>query len=279
MRVDSHQHFWRYNDQDYGWMSDDQGALKKDFLPADLAPHLKESGIDATIAVQARQSAEETAFLLELAKDNPNICGVVGWVDLQADGLEATLAELAAHPKLCGVRHLVEDESDSAFMLKPEFLRGVAALADYDLTYDFLVKPHQLPQAIAVAAQFPDQKFVLDHIAKPLIKESHMLPWAAHIAELASYANVWSKVSGLVTEANWQSWQADDFTPWLDHILECFGANRLMFGSDWPVCTLAGSYGQVNSIVSDFVSNLSDNDQAAILGGNALKFYGLSLDD
>ncbi len=274
-RIDSHQHYWRYNSQDYGWMSGDRSPLQVDYMPPDLQPLLAESGIDGTVAVQARQNLRETEFLLELADQYDSIRGVVGWVDMRADDVEAQLERFASHPKMVGVRHIVHDEQDDRFMLGGGFLRGLAALRQYDLRYDLLLFPRHIPVAIDVVKRFPEQAFTLDHIAKPFIKDGVVGDWERDIRALASYDNVCCKVSGMVTEAAWKSWTQADFEPYLDIVFDCFGVDRLMFGSDWPVCTLAGSYAEVVGIVETYIAALSADERAAVMGGVAAQFYGL----
>lgn len=276
VRIDSHQHFWLYNPEDYGWMADDRSPLQVDYMPPDLQPLLAASGIDGAVAVQARQVLRETEFLLALADQYDLIRGVVGWVDMRADDLEAQLERFAGHPRMVGLRHIVHDEADDRFMLGGNFLRGLAALDAYDLRYDLLLYPKHIPIAIEVVRQFPEQPFVLDHIAKPFIKDGVIGAWEDDIRRLASFDNVWCKVSGMVTEAAWGAWTREDFAPYLDIVFECFGVGRLMFGSDWPVCTLAGSYRDVVGIVESYIAGLSADERAAVMGGNAAAFYGIS---
>ena len=274
-RIDSHQHFWHYNPAEHVWMTDQMDILKRDFLPADLETLMAGSAIDGTVAVQARQNLQETEWLLELAEANDYIKGVVGWVDLRSPDVEGQLEQYADHPRLVGARHVVHDEPDVRFMLRQDFLRGLAELKAFNLTYDLLLFPRHIPIAVDVVKQFPDQPFVLDHIAKPYIAKGTLEPWTAHIRELAGYENVFCKVSGMVTEAKWQGWEYADFTPYLDIIFDCFGVDRLMFGSDWPVCTLSGSYAEVVGIVADYIKQLSDDEQMKVMGGNAARFYRL----
>lgn len=275
MRIDAHQHFWRYNPSEHGWMTDAMQGLKRDYLPADLQPLLKRTGVDGTVAVQARQNVQETEWLIDLANEYDDIKGVVGWVDLQAPDLRTQLERYQQHLKLVGVRHVVQDEPDERFMLRPAFLRGLGLLAEFDLVYDLLLFPQHLPVAVEVVKQLPQQRFVLDHIAKPFIKSQMIAPWEADIRTLARFDNVYCKISGMVTEADWQHWKLDDFKQYLEVVFDCFGPQRLMFGSDWPVCTLAASYAEVVLIVQDYVRGLSPEVQAGIFGGNALQFYGL----
>jgi L-fuconolactonase len=274
-KIDAHQHFWAYSPQDYGWIGPEMAILKKDHLPEDLVPILSAAVIEGTVAVQARQSLQETEWLLELADRHPLIQGVVGWVDLCGPDLQAQLARFTAHPKFCGVRHVVQDEPDDEFMLRPSFVQGIGALQAFGLTYDILVFPRHLPVACQLVSRFPDQPFVLDHIAKPLIKDRKMEPWASDIGDLASFPNVTCKVSGMVTEADWQRWQPVDLRPYLDVVFEAFGPKRIMFGSDWPVCTVAGTYADIVGIVREYVDSLSEDEQLAVWGKTAQGFYGL----
>ena len=275
MKIDAHQHFWRYNEHEYGWMGPGMKALRRDHLPPDLLPLLQSIGFNGAVAVQARQVIEETRWLLELADQTPFIKGVVGWVDLRSPQLGAQLEQFAAHPKLRGVRHVVHDEPDDQFMLREDFLRGLNQLAEFGLTYDLLLFPKHLPVACEVVAKFPAQRFVLDHIAKPLIKAGIREPWATDIKRLAAFPNVWCKVSGLVTEADWHTWQPFDFAPYLGVVFEAFGVERVMIGSDWPVCTVSAPYRRVMSISMDYVRRFSSGEQALVLGENAARFYDL----
>lgn len=276
MKIDAHQHFWHYRPEEFGWIDDAMSAIKRDFLPNDLAPLLQATGMDGSVVVQARQTLEETEWLLQLADQYPFIKGVVGWVDLRHPRVEEQLERFNAHPKFVGVRHIVHDEPDDQFMLLPEFIRGLRTLGRFDLTYDILIFPRHLSVAHEVVRMFPDQPFVLDHIAKPFIKDGIIAPWDDGLRQLAAFPNVTCKLSGMVTEANWHGWQPADFRPYLDIVLEAFGPHRLMIGSDWPVCTVAGTYAEVVGIVFDYVRALSADEQAAILGGNAQSFYKLA---
>ncbi len=272
MKIDSHQHFWSYDEKQYPWIP--KGSpLHRDWLPADLAPLLAAAGLDGCIAVQARQTIEESRWLLALAEHHPIIQGVVGWVDLRSPDVERDLAALAPHSKFSGVRHVVQDEPDAAFMLGAEFLRGIGKLRAFDLTYDILIYPQQLPAAIALARRFPEQPFVLDHIAKPRIKDGTLEPWRTQIRELAKAPNVLCKVSGMVTEADHAAWRPEDFTPYLEVVFEAFGEDRLMSGSDWPVCLLAGSYARTFALVDDYARALSAPAREKLFGGNAVRFY------
>jgi L-fuconolactonase len=275
MRIDSHQHFWQFNPVEYGWMQADW-PIRRDFLPADLAPVLRAQHLYGCVAVQARQSLEETRWLLRLAEGASFIRGVVGWVNLCSPDVAKQLEAFGTHPKFVGVRHVVQDEPDDGFMRREDFQRGIAALHGFGLTYDLLVVPRQLPAAIALAQKFPAQPFVLDHLAKPPIKSGASSPWGEQIRELARLPNVTCKLSGLVTEADWQNWRADDFKPYLDVAIAAFGPDRLMFGSDWPVCLLAGSYERVFAVVEDYARQLGTDMRAKFFGENAAKFYGLT---
>lgn len=275
MRIDSHQHFWRFNPADYGWMKP-EWPIRRDFLPADLEPELRKCRLDGCVAVQARQSLEESRWLLELADSAPIIRGVVGWVDLCSPNVTKQLEAFTKHPKFVGVRHVLQDEPDDGFMLREDFQRGIAALAEFGLTYDLLVFPKQLPAAVTLAQTFPGQPFVLDHLAKPLIKRGVISPWREQIQELAKLANVLCKISGMVTEADWQQWRVDDFKPYLDIVFEAFGPDRLMYGSDWPVCLLAGEYQRVFGLVNDYVSQFQVDDRVKFFESNAAAFYGLA---
>ncbi len=273
MRLDAHQHFWHYSPTEYRWISDNMGILKQDFLPQDLAPLLAGIGFDGCIAVQARQSLEETRWLLELAEQHAFIKGVVGWVDLCSDRLSAQLERFASHPKLVGVRHVVQDEADDNFMLRADFRYGIAQLRDFNLAYDLLLFPKHLPVAVQLVKEFPEQLFVLDHIAKPGIAEGLISPWQEDLETLAASPNVFCKLSGMVTEAKWNQWHPADFQRYLDIVFGAFGPRRLMIGSDWPVCTLSGQYGPVMKLVLDYVEKLPVAVQAAILGDNCARFY------
>ncbi len=272
MKLDAHQHFWTYNAVEYPWIP--LGSpLQRDWLPKDFATVQRPLGFDGSIAVQARQSPAETHWLLGLAEADPRIFGVVGWVDLQAEDIAAQLETLAGHPRLVGVRHVVQDEPDAGFMLRPTFLRGLAQLQRFRLTYDFLIYPHQLPTALAVVRQFPEQRFVLDHGAKPLIRAGTLSPWREQIREMAAFQNVSCKVSGLVTEADLTHWKPADLQPYLEILTEAFGVGRLLFGSDWPVCLLAAEYEAVEGMVRDFFRGLDPKDQARLWGGNCAQIY------
>ena len=276
MRVDAHQHFWRYDPAEYDWIGEGMERLARDYLPADLAPLLTAEGIAGSVAVQARQTIEETRWLLGLAAKHPAILGVVGWVDLRSSEVGEQLREFAANPRFVGVRHVVQNEPDVRFLLGEAFVWGLRQLHGFGLTYDLLLFPPQLPAAVELAGMMPEQPFVLDHLAKPLIKPGILDPWQADLRALACHPNVSCKLSGLVTEAAWQGLKRADFAPYLEVALEAFGPKRLMLGSDWPVCLLAAEYPDVVGIVTEFIARLSDSEQALILGGTASRFYGLT---
>lgn len=275
MRIDAHQHFWMYNEREYGWIDDSMAALRRDFLPADLKSELQGNGFQGCVAVQARQTLEETRWLLELAEHAPFILGVVGWVDLRSPRLRFELEPLAVNSKLVGVRHIVQSEPDERFLLQPDFLRGIAMLEEFDLAYDILIYTRHLPVAAEFVTKFPRQRFVLDHLAKPAIKSGAIDVWARGIQGLAAFSNVYCKVSGLVTEADWQAWKPEDMQPYLDAVFECFGPSRLMIGSDWPVCTVAGSYSRVMNLMEDYLGKYSEEERDAVLGENAASFWRL----
>jgi L-fuconolactonase len=275
MKIDSHQHFWMYNPAQYGWISDKMSELQRDFLPKDLKPLLAEQSIGGSIAVQARHDLDETHWLLELADQNEFVKGVVGWVDLCSPDLASQLERFGANRKFVGVRHVLQDEPDDEFMLRHEFRRGIARLAEHGLTYDLLLYPRHLPIAVKLVREFLEQRFVLDHIAKPGIADRLTGPWDRDIRELAKFGNVWCKLSGMVTEARWRRWNPDDFRPYLEVVFEAFGTQRLMIGSDWPVCTLSAEYGETIGLIAEYVKHLSVQERDSVLGGNCARFYDL----
>ncbi|MCM3879963.1 MAG: amidohydrolase family protein [Vicinamibacterales bacterium] len=273
MKVDAHVHFWRYDPAQYGWIDPSMGVLRRDFLPADLASELDRAGVGACIAVQARQSAEETRWLLDLADAHPFIAGVVGWVDLQSDEVAAEFEQVCRHPRLVGFRHIVQTEPDDRFLLRPAFCRGIAMLEDLDLAYDILIYPKQLAVAAEFVSRFPCQRFVLDHLAKPEVRSGEIRNWAKGLRRLAEFPNVYCKLSGLVTEADWGEWTPGELRPYLDTAFECFGAYRLMAGSDWPVCTLAADHSRTWAVVDDYLRDRPGEERDAVLGGNAQRFW------
>lgn len=275
MKIDSHQHFWKYNSGRDSWISEAMAVLKRDFLPGDFALERAANGIDASIAVQTSESEEETRFLLDLAEGDEKIVGVVGWVDLCSPRVAETLDYFSQFKKVCGFRHIAQSEPDDRFLLRRDFTNGISHLREFGFAYDILVYPKQLPAAIELVAKFPEQRFVIDHLAKPQIMQGNIASWAANILEIAKAPNVYCKVSGMVTEADWRYWKPSDFKPYLDVVFEAFGSERLMFGSDWPVCLLAASYRQVKKLLEDYLQDSPVNEKTDIFGGNTLRFYAL----
>ena len=275
MRIDAHQHFWKYDAVRDKWITDEMSVLKRDYLPADLVTELAHNQIDATIAVQADQSETETDFLLELAERHHYIAGVVGWVDLRSERVSERLEHYSNNERLVGFRHIVQAERDDHFLLQHDFVRGLRELRKFGYTYDILIYPHQLPAAVELTARLPEQPFVLDHIAKPEIRLGTRNGWRTYIRELASHTNVCCKLSGIITEADWQKWTPDACKPYLDCVFEAFGPERVMFGSDWPVCLVAGSYTRVVELIRGYIGQCSPAEQDAIMGLNASRFYKL----
>ena len=275
MKIDSHQHFWKYDPARDTWITEEMSILKRDFLPDDLDRECQANGIDASIAVQADQSETETQFLLGLANCSPRIAGVVGWVDLCSSKVAERLAYFAQFEKLRGFRHIAQAELDERFLVRDDFVRGIACLREFGFTYDILIYPKQLPAALELVARLPEQRFIIDHLAKPEIKTRGAASWATHMRNIAQNPNVYCKLSGLVTEADWRHWKSEDFKPYLDVVFDAFGPQRLMFGSDWPVCLLAGSYQQVKQVIEDYLNGHSEDEKEKIFGNNAIGFYGL----
>lgn len=274
MIIDTHQHFWKYNDTDYVWMSDAHAALKRDFLPDGLAGLLKNTGVDGSIAVQARQSLEETAWLLELARENPSILGVVGWFPLCSPDITRELEGFRGQPKLVGARHVIHDEADHDFILRDDFNEGVRQAGQHGLVYDILVFAKHLPNTIVFVDRHPEMQFVVDHTAKPTILEGAFdEEWRRNILELGRRPNVACKVSGMTTEVRGESWDVSLLQPYFDTVLEAFGPQRLMFGSDWPVCLLMTEYARWFEAVRIMIGELSADEQSAILGANAERIY------
>jgi L-fuconolactonase len=274
-RIDAHQHFWHYDPVEYGWIDGTMAALQRDFLPDHLEPELRAAGFDACIAVQARQTLAETRGLLEMADRHAFIAGVVGWVDLQAADVRAQLEPFVGRPKLVGLRHIVQAEPDERFLLRPEFLRGMAVLRDVGLAYDILVYPRHLPVAVEFAQRLEGQRLVLDHLGKPDIRRGEIQEWRRHLRALAAGGHVMAKLSGLVTEADWRGWTPDQIRPYLDVAFECFGYERLMVGSDWPVCTVAADYGRTMRVVTDYLRDRPSLERDMVLGGNAARLWRL----
>ncbi len=275
-RIDSHQHFWRFNTVDYAWMDNRMDILKKDYLPEDLKREQDHIDFHGSVAIQARQTDKENEFLLHLAGKYRFIKGIVGWINLQAENVEERLEYYSQYRKFCGVRHVIHDEPDKDFILRPAFLYGISKLAEYELTYDILIFEEHLLNTIRFVEKFPDQKFVIDHIAKPRIRDQIIEPWAERMREIAKYENVYCKVSGLVTEADWGNWKPEDFYPYLDTVFDAFGTDRIMIGSDWPVCLLAGDYERVMKVVMDYIKQFPGTAYQNIIGKNCIRFYGLN---
>jgi L-fuconolactonase len=273
MRIDAHQHFWHYNPARDAWITDAMSVLKRDYLPAELAVELTRNGLDRTIAVQADQSERETEFLLELAEKHHFIAGVVGWVDFRSPHVAERLQYFSKFEQLVGFRHIAQSEPDDFFLLGHEFVRGLRQLQPYGFTYDLLVYPQQLPAAVELAARLPQQAFVLDHMGKPEIRGGQNAGWRGLIRDLAAHPNVHCKLSGIVTEAHWNRWTPEEIKPYLDVVFEAFGPDRLIFGSDWPVCLLAASYSQVLQLIRDYIAQCPPAGQDAITGLNAIRFY------
>nr|WP_294950199.1 amidohydrolase family protein [uncultured Mucilaginibacter sp.] len=273
-RIDSHQHFWKFDPLRDAWITDDMAVIQRDFYPADLHPVLAANGIDACIAVQASQSETETDFLVQLATQNPFIKGVVGWVGLQADNLAERLQHYKQYSVVKGFRHVLQAEPGE-FMLGEKFMRGISQLHQYGFTYDVLITHKQLSYAEKLVAASPNQKFVIDHLAKPAIKAQELEPWASEIHAIAQHKNVLCKVSGFCTEADWDNWQPADIKPYLDVVFGAFGLDRLMFGSDWPVCLVAGGYGKTIEFLQQYMAAFTKTEQDKFWGGNAALFYNL----
>jgi len=275
MHIDAHQHFWIYNPTEYDWIDDSMAALRRDFLPENLKPEMESTGFHGSVAVQVRQTLEETRWLLELADRSSSILGVVGWVDLCSPDVRSQLKALAQNLKLVGIRHIVQSEPDDRFLLQPEFLRGVSVLEEFGLAYDILIYTKHLPVAAEFVERFPRQRFVLDHLAKPPIQSGNIDSWARGIARLANFPNVFCKLSGLVTEADWQHWQPEQIVPVLDVAFASFGPDRLMIGSDWPVCLVAASYARTIEVVKTYLLAQKPECREGVLGGNAQRFWRL----
>ncbi len=275
MIIDTHHHFWNYNPVDFDWIDDEMASIRKNFLPKDLKETLLETGVQGVVSVQARQSLEETDWLLEMAEEHDFIKGIVGWLPLAAENIQQVLEQYSGNQWLKGVRHVVQGESDPAFILGKEFNRGISQLKNDGLVYDILILEHQLPNTIRFVDQHPEQQFIVDHIAKPKIKHNETEPWARNLKELARRENVSCKISGMVTEADYHGWTKEQLQPYFDVVLEAFGPSRLMYGSDWPVCLVATSYSDWLNLVKDMLSDLSPDEQEQIFSRNAKHFYHL----
>ena len=274
-RIDAHHHFWRYSAVEYEWIDEDMAAIRRDFLPGDLEREMAAAGVSQVISVEARESLQETEWLLEMAAAHPWIAGVVGWAPLAEAGVEEVLARLAENPRLRGIRQVLQDGPD-AYMERADFNAGLACLHGLGLTYDILILHHQLPAAIRLVDRHPEQVFVLDHIAKPAIRAGEMQPWARDMAEMARRPNVFCKLSGVVTEADYASWTYERILPYMEAALEAFGADRMMFGSDWPVCRVATTYSDWMGNVERFAARLSGGERLALFHDNAVRAYGLA---
>lgn len=277
LKIDGHQHFWKYSPERDGWITDDMGVLRADYLPQQLEPLLKAHGFSGSVVVQSAQNREENIFQLKNAVKHDFIKGVVGWVDLQAENIEQRLEALIPYEKLKGFRHILQGEADRALMLNSAFQRGINALTRYGYTYDLLILPDQLVYIRELVAAHPNQAFIVDHLAKPAIKAAQLSEWAKDMKSLSQHENVYCKVSGMVTEADLQHWKREDFRPYLDVLFEAFGTERLIFGSDWPVCLLAASYAEVFGIMDNYLKAFSKDEQAQFWGLNALDFYQISI--
>jgi len=274
--IDSHQHFWAYDPIQYPWMSDDMNVLRSNHLPEDLRPQLDRVGVDQTVVVQARQTPEENEWVLGMAEEHPWIAGLVGWIDLQADDVEDDLLKWRENPKFVAVRHVVHDEPDDQWLLKEKVVRGLKVLEKHDVPYDLLLRPQHLQYIPELIRQVPNLRMVIDHISKPFIADGTIDPWREEMAALAAYPQICCKVSGMITEADFNQWTAKDLSPYIEIVLEQFGAERLMYGSDWPVCRLAGNYSEVFASIQSGLKQLSANERVDVFGNNAARFYGLN---
>ncbi|HTE00438.1 MAG TPA: amidohydrolase family protein [Mucilaginibacter sp.] len=279
LKIDSHQHFWQFDPVRDSWIAEEMSLIARNFVPGDLLPILKRNDIVGSVVVQTCQTEEDNQFMLKLADENSFIKGVVGWVDLRAEDIGERLQYYKdGFPKMKGFRHVLQAEPNDEFMLTSKFKRGISFLGDYGFTYDILIYPQHLKHAATLVAEFPDQKFVVDHLAKPHIKNKEIEEWKKDVEALSKYQNVYCKVSGMLTEANWYNWRTDDFTPYLDVVFDSFSVNKLMYGSDWPVCMLAGGYNRALEILQLYTSNLSHHEQDLFFGGNAIDFYNLDVE-
>jgi L-fuconolactonase len=276
MRIDSHQHFWRFDQAAYPWIQPSMSVLRRDYLPEDLAPLLAASRIDGVVAVQAQQTVEETRWLLSLADEHAFVRGVVGWAPLVEPNVDEVMADLRRHSALKGIRHILHDEPDDRYMLRDDFQRGLARLEPYGLVYDILIFAKHLPATLELVDRFPRQSFVVDHVAKPTIAAAQFdASWAQRLRELAQRPHVTCKLSGMVTEVRDAEWRASTLAPYVETALEAFGAERVLFGTDWPVCLLRCGYRNWTDAVAGFVARLSDSEQRAIMGENAARIYRL----
>jgi L-fuconolactonase len=274
MKIDAHQHFWKYNSEDFGWIDDSMTVIKKDFLPESLAPILKENGFEGCVSVQVNQILAENDFMLKLTAENDFIKGIVAWVDLKSENLREQLQEFKKTPVVKGFRHVLQAEKEG-FISDLAFISGVKTLSEYGFCYDILIFPNQLKEAKTLVKSCPENKFIIDHIAKPYIKDKKVNQWANYMQKIGELPNVMCKVSGMVTEADWNNWKKEDFYIYLDMVLGAFGTKRLVYGSDWPVCTLAAQYAEQLEIVESYFEKLSPTEKSDIFGGNAVRFYSL----
>jgi len=274
-RIDSHQHFWKFDPVRDSWINDEMKIIQRDFLPEDLQPILDQNGFDGCVAVQSDQSEAENHFHFQNAEKSDFIKGIVGWVDLQSKTVEERLEYYSQYKKIKGFRHVLQGESQRDLMLQPAFMNGILLLRKYNFTYDILIFKDQLQYLPKMVSSFPDQRFVIDHIAKPDIKNGEIDQWKKDIQKIARFENVHCKISGMVTEADWKNWKKEDFKPYLDAVVEAFGTDRIMFGSDWPVCLVAASYKEMLDIVEDYFSSFSEEEQEKFFGWNAIRFYNL----
>ncbi|HWW23978.1 MAG TPA: amidohydrolase family protein [Edaphobacter sp.] len=274
-RIDAHHHLWRYSKKEYGWIDESMGRLRRDFLTKDLMAAMASACVDGSVAVQARQTMEETRWLLDLAEDCDAIRGVVGWAPIAGEEFPGVMEEFEHRPKLKGLRHVIQGEKDENYILREDFNSGIRSMLGSGLVYDILIYERHLPQTIDFVDEHPEQVFVLDHVAKPLIREGVMESWASRMKELGERENVWCKVSGMVTEADWGAWTLDGLRPYLDTVVEAFGVGRLMAGSDWPVCLVASEYGRWFEVLGEYFAGFSESEREAVFGGTAIEVYGL----
>ncbi len=274
-KIDAHHHLWRYSAEEYGWIDESMGLLRRDFLTKDLTAVMASAGVDGSVVVQARQTMEETRWLLDLAEDCDAIRGVVGWAPIAGEEFPGVMGEFEHRPKLKGLRHVIQGEKDENYILREDFNSGIRSMLGSGLVYDILIYERHLPQTIEFVDEHPEQVFVLDHVAKPLIREGVMEPWASRMRELGKRENVWCKVSGMVTEADWSAWTLDGLRPYLDTVVEAFGVGRMMVGSDWPVCLVACEYGRWFEVMREYFAGFSEGEREAAFGGTAIEVYGL----
>ncbi|NOT76485.1 MAG: amidohydrolase family protein [Cyclobacteriaceae bacterium] len=274
MTIDAHQHFWNYQPRRDTWITEDMSLLRRDFFPEDLSPILKKNKIEGCVAVQADQSEKETDFLIRCANQHSFIKGIIGWTDFQSPGVQARLEYYYQFQEIKGFRHMLQSESDE-FMMDQNFMNGIQYLEQYNFTYDIVIHAEQLAATLAFVKKFPNQSFVIDHLAKPHIRQQQLKSWKQDLQQIAMHENVYCKVSGLTTEADWKNWKVTDFKPYLETVLEAFGPKRLMYGSDWPVCLLAAEYEDQLAIVKQFIEPLSPSEKKLIMGDNAVRFYHL----